>query len=149
MNSNYKSYPVVKQKSKMSCGTACLKMISNYYKIPITYNTIEKYLEVTEKGTTIQKLVDVAKIIGFNVLPAKTNFSNLKSKIPLPCIAYWNKNKHFVVVYEVNDQFVRLADPMIDRLIDYTQTDFITNWTSKKNKNTGICILFELNNLSK
>lgn len=140
----FKKFPNYIQPGAKDCGPTCLQIISKYYGRQIPLQAIRDFSETTRDGSSVLGISTAAEKIGFEVLNVKINFTILSEEIPLPCILYWNKN-HFVVVYEVSKNKVKISDPAFG-LINYSHKEFIKNWIGNNaNVHTqeGIAILLE------
>ncbi len=133
-----------KQPDIMDCGPTCLRMIAKFHGRSISLEKIRRLSETTREGASLQGLSYAAEHIGFRTLGAKVNLLDLKKNAPLPCICYWNE-KHFVVVHEIKNNKVYVADPGRGKLV-FTEQEFLDNWIGKHSDETteeGIVLLFE------
>ncbi|GAE07030.1 heterocyst differentiation protein [Paenibacillus sp. JCM 10914] len=120
-----RKFPMVLQQSEMDCGPACLSMISRFYGTTIPINAIKSIARTSQSGTTLQQLLETAQWIGFEGQGIRTDLTDL-SRGQLPAVAHWRGN-HYVVVYEVTDQHVYIADPAIG-LDKLTREQFASDW---------------------
>ena len=103
-------YPFVKQENIKDCGVTCLLMIIKYYK---GYESLDylRYISNTDKnGVTAYDLINTAKSIGFDAYAFKSSVD----EVSVPCISHViidKKYKHFVVIYEVKENQILIADP--------------------------------------
>lgn len=139
-----KNFPFYKQPDKMNCGATCLRMIAKHYGRAISLEKLQKLSETTRQGSSLKNIADAAEKIGFRTLGVKVDFNKLKEEAPLPCIVHWKQN-HFVVVYQIKNNTVYVADPG-HGLLKYSYGDFIENWIGKGADQTtqeGIALLLE------
>lgn len=107
---------------------ACLYMIIRYYKGFVSISKLEEMLKTTRNGTTAYHIVKVLEELGFNAYGQK-NKKLTKTKIPF--IAHTlieSSYKHYMVVYEVTDKYVKVADPA-NRIKKMSHTEFLSIWT--------------------
>lgn len=138
-----KKYPFYKQYDSMDCGAACLKMITQYHGHSISLQELRELTGVNRNGATLLGLAEASETIGYKSLGVEIPIDKLNN-IPVPFIAHW-KQKHFVVVYEIKENSVLVADPSFG-LVTYTKEQFIEFWTFKKNEEnpkSGIALLLE------
>ncbi len=135
------NYPIYKQLDSMDCGAVCLRMIAAYHGANYSLEQIRGQMHLDKDGVSLLNISDTAKTIGLDSLGVKVNFDKLKAgELPLPAIVHWGQN-HFVVVYEISDKEVIIADPAECKRI-LSHADFISNWTSDSKKE-GIVLLLE------
>ncbi len=137
------SFPFYKQLDGMDCGATCLRMVSRYYG---RYYSIEYLRDMTfigKDGVSLLDISDAAEKIGFNTLAAKVSYERIAEGLPLPMIAHWRQN-HFIVVYEVTPQYVRVADPAAGKY-KITKEEFLDGWASdiRDGEKVGIILLLE------
>lgn len=124
----FKKYPFVRQNNLKDCAAASVMMIVKYYKGNINMNKLIEMLKITRKGTTAYHIVETLKELGFNAYGKKEQKLD-KTKIPfIANVIINNSYKHFVVVYEVQDKYVLLADPS-DRIKKISIEEFKKIWT--------------------
>ena len=80
-------------------------------------------LPVGRAGVNLLGISDAAERIGFRSLAVRLSFKRLRDEAPLPCIAHW-EGDHFIVVYEITRNKVRVADPAAG-MIDYSHEEFL------------------------
>ena len=108
-----KKYPFVRQSGLQDCAAASLSMIIKYYGGYIGLNHLNDMLKTTRNGTTAYHLVKVLNQLNFEANGYKVEIEDL-SKYSTPFIAnvLINKSyKHFIVVYEVYNDYLLIADP--------------------------------------
>lgn len=114
----FKKFPLVFQHDAMDCGPACVAMITKYYGREYPLDFLREYSYITREGVSLGGLGEVANVIGFNSMAVRTEYKNIISEHPLPCILYW-QNRHFVVLYSIKTNLLsgkkifKIADPAI------------------------------------
>ena len=73
---------------------------------------------------------------------AKVYYETLLEDAPMPAIVFW-QGYHFVVVTEVLEDRVIVANPAAEGLVVYTKEDFIYNWVEDDDDPKGVVLLFE------
>jgi ATP-binding cassette subfamily B protein len=102
-------FPLVRQSEAADCGAACLSMACKYFGLPGSLVRINEMAKISERGATLESLAAAADSVGLSAKGLKTTFRSLQH-MELPVIAHW-KGRHFVVVYGVSADRVRIADP--------------------------------------
>lgn len=119
---------IVYQKQGKDCGPASLKMIFDYFKIPISIEYIEKEV-LTENGSNMLRLKELAETRGLETEGWRLSYIDLK-KITLPGIAFVNGN-HFVVISEIiENDYIVVLDPSLGKL-RYSLKKFQRIWEGK------------------
>lgn len=128
----------IKQHDITDCGAACLASISAYYGLHLPISKIRQLASTDRKGTNVLGLIEAAKKLGFEVKAAKSKnadgSNNLEPlhKIPVPAIAHVIKKGkllHYVVIYEVRKDRIRIMDPGTGELEWNRIDDFNKEWT--------------------
>ncbi len=124
----FKKYPFVKQNGIKECAVAAVLMIVKYYNGNISMTKLSEMLKVTRKGVTAYHIVQTLKALGFNAYGIKEK--QLKqTKVPFIANVILNDSyKHYIVVYEVTDNKVLIADPA-DKLKQISIYNFYKIWT--------------------
>lgn len=137
------SFPVVRQHDSMDCGPACISMIAKHYGKTIPLQHLREISGMHRQGTSVRGITDAAEQIGFRTLGAKLTMEQLQEEAPLPCIVLWRK-KHFMVVYDADDEFVYTSDPAVGH-VTYTIEEFRKGWLlhDMGDDSLGVAILFE------
>lgn len=125
----------------MDCGPTCIRMISKFYgrSWPVEY--LRKKANITKEGVSLGGIAEASESIGFRTLSVFIDFETLKKKMPVPCIAFW-KQRHFIVVYEIDKKSVRIGDPA-HGVIKLSIKEFIEGWTGNKGNCNGYLLLME------
>ncbi len=99
------------------CGPASLKIVLDFYGIPVTEAKIAKLAGASRnKGTTREGLIRAAKHFGFRVfLKKNSTLSDIKGFIKkgIPVIIDWflEDDGHYSVVADIDDKYILLVDP--------------------------------------
>ncbi|WP_435255359.1 peptidase domain-containing ABC transporter [Tenacibaculum sp. A30] len=139
-----KKFPFYKQLGPTDCGPTCLKIIAKYYGKEVSTSSIIRKSDILKSGISISSLAKASEMIGFRVMPLKTDFSFIEKEIPLPCIVYLGKS-HYAVVYKVSKSHIYLSDPAIG-LVKYNKREFEEKWIIKNTyEEKGISLVLEPN----
>jgi HlyB family type I secretion system ABC transporter len=101
----------VHQIDEMDCGAACMAMICRHFGRAVTLARIRQLLHTSTDGTSLRALCSGAEELGLAARSVKASARNL-AQMPLPAIVHWEGN-HWLVLYDVGDQHVRVADPAL------------------------------------
>ncbi len=136
-------FPFYRQLDAMDCGPACLRMIAAHYGKNFSIQMLRERSYITREGVSMLGISDAAESIGIRTKGVRISYMQLKSEVPLPCIAHW-KQKHFVVVYKIKKGKVWISDPAIGRL-KLTEEEFRKGWLppGPENDENGLCLLLE------
>src|SRR5437762_294378 len=99
------------QIDEMDCGAACLGMICRYFGRKVSLARIRQLCHTATDGTSLKALSRAATELGLAARALKVSFRNLPM-MPLPAIVHWEGN-HWIVLHDVDEQFVRVADPAL------------------------------------
>ncbi len=141
----FKKFPFFRQLDSMDCGPTCLRMIAAHYGQHYSLSYLREHSYIDREGVSLRGIVEAAEHIGMRTMAVKLPFEGYSEEEPglrnafFPCIVHW-RQKHFVVVYKINDKYVWIADPGIGRR-KLTHAEFKTNWISEGNK--GVALLLE------
>ncbi|WP_028220345.1 peptidase domain-containing ABC transporter [Paraburkholderia oxyphila] len=106
-----KRFVLVEQAEEMDCGAACLAMICRHYGIAMTLGKLRDLANVTTQGATLDSLARTGESLGFTARGVQCTYEALQG-FELPFIAHW-EGYHYIVVYGVSKQWVRVADPAL------------------------------------
>ena len=138
-------FPFFKQLDQMDCGPTCLKIIATHYGKNIPREYLREKAFLTREGVSMAGISEAAEAINFQSLVILSTYDMLVEDVPMPCIAHW-RQRHFVVVYKVDDKFVHVSDPAFG-LIKYTREEFQKGWISQHHANReeseGIILVLE------
>lgn len=100
---------IIRQDDEADCGACCLYSIISYFKGFVPLEIIKYDTLTTRNGTTFLNLKNAALKYGFDVIGFKGNINNNN----LPCIIQVKINgfNHFIVVYEIHDNYYLCMDP--------------------------------------
>jgi ATP-binding cassette subfamily B protein len=121
----------IKQHDITDCGAACLVSISAYFKLQIPIARIRQYACTDKKGTNVLGLIEAAQKIGFEAKGVRGDYVSL-FKIPKPAIAHViikEKLQHYVVIYKVNKNYIKIMDPGTGKIHKKTHEEFKNEWT--------------------
>lgn len=110
----------VLQQDEMDCGAACLSTVCLYYHKNISLAACRTLINVTREGASLFSLKIAAEKIGFDAIGITSGITALRD-IKMPMIALMQY--HFVVVYEVGVNTVKISDPAVG-LIDISMDQF-------------------------
>ena len=119
-------YPFFAQQSASDCGAACLVMVARYWGKRFSVNRLRDISNVDRNGASLRGLSTAAESISFSTRPVKASLDRLAQQ-QLPAIIHW-EGKHFIVVYEITNKEVVIADPAIGQKTLGHQ-EFKANWT--------------------
>ncbi len=138
-----KNFPFYKQLDAMDCGATCLRMIARFHGRFYSLDFLRQLTFVGKEGVALIDISDAAEKIGMNSLAAKVTYERIVEGLPLPMIVHW-RQQHFLVVYEANEKFVRVADPASGKY-KLTKQEFLAGWASdqRQGEPTGIILLLE------
>src|SRR5438876_4826354 len=116
----------IMQIDEMDCGAAALGMICRHFGRKVSLARIRQLCHTATDGTSLKALVGAATELGLAARALKVSLRNLPM-MPLPAIVHWEGN-HWIVLYDVAEQFVRVADPELG-LRKLPRRDFEAKWT--------------------
>jgi HlyB family type I secretion system ABC transporter len=99
----------ITQIDEMDCGAASLGMICRHFGRKVSLARIRQLCHTATDGTSLKALSRAANELGLAARALKISLRNLPM-MPLPAIVHWEGN-HWIVLYDVDEQFVRVADP--------------------------------------
>lgn len=140
------SFRIIYQQEQEDCGAACLAMITRFYGFQVTMEAIKAFCGDMKSGLSMFGLNYAARRIGYNTKAVRLNEEELCGlpKDVYPFVAHWRQS-HFVVVYEIAQQYIYVADPAIGR-IKYRHKEFLENFLSSDSEE-GFALLLEPNNI--
>ena len=116
----------ITQIDEMDCGAASLGMICRHFGRRVSLARIRQLCHTATDGTSLKALCRAASELGLAARALKVSLRNL-SMMPLPAIVHWEGN-HWIVLYDVDEQFVRVADPGLG-LRKVPRREFESKWT--------------------
>ncbi|CAM1359666.1 peptidase domain-containing ABC transporter [Tenacibaculum xiamenense] len=121
----------IKQHDITDCGAACLASIAAHYKLQLPIARIRQYASTDKKGTNVLGLIEAAQKLGFQAKGVRGELDSL-FKIPKPAIAHVivsEKLHHYVVIYEVTKEYIKIMDPGDGKFHKKTHDEFLKEWT--------------------
>jgi ATP-binding cassette subfamily B protein len=103
-------YPVRYQPETPDCGPACLGMVAEFYDRDVKHARLRELACVSREGCSLFSLAEAAEDIGFLANGVAVEGKEDLRSVRLPAIAHVGTN-HFVVVYEVGNRKILVADP--------------------------------------
>lgn len=102
-------FPFVRQIDKTDCGAACVAMLCKAFGHAVSSPFIRQEVSTESSGTNLRSIQRGCAEVGLDVRVLKASKDRLGS-LPMPCIIHWEA-AHWIVVYEVGERYVRVADP--------------------------------------
>jgi ATP-binding cassette, subfamily B, bacterial len=138
-----RSFPFYKQHDAMDCGATCLRMVARYHGRFYSLEHLRELTFIGKDGVALIDIADAAEKIGMSTLAAKISWERLTDGLPLPMIVHW-RQEHYIVVYEVGSNHVRVADPASGKH-KLTKEEFLNSWASDivDGEQVGIILLLE------
>lgn len=121
----------IKQRDITDCGASCLSSVSAHYNLKLPVAKIRQIAGTDKKGTNALGMIEAAEKLGFSAKGVKGGMDALP-KIPVPTIAHVIVKKvlhHYVVIYEVNEKYVKVMDPAFGKMEKYTHKEFEEIWS--------------------
>jgi ATP-binding cassette subfamily B protein len=118
--------PHVHQLDEMDCGAACVAMVTRYFGKTVAMPTIRDLVHTSTDGTSLLGIARGAQELGLDARTVRASKSKLDN-LPLPAVVHWEGN-HWVVLYEVGEQEVRVGDPA-HRVQKVPREEFEENWS--------------------
>ena len=97
------------QHDAMDCGPACLRMVLSYYGKTLSSQAIHDTLQPDRDGVSLYDIQQTAESFDLQASAYATSLDHLRH-LTGPFIAHVDGN-HFVVVYRVTKNKLRIADP--------------------------------------
>lgn len=130
------AYCHTEQMEENDCGIACIVMMLNYYGFEESIEKVKEKIKIDEDGITMFQMSKYLTGKGCRTMGVKANFGQLLNDFQFPLIAHYEEEKHYVVVWEVDCDFVCLSNPSLDALEIVSKDDFCERWK-------GVCLLIE------
>lgn len=126
------SISFIEQQDEKDCGVACIAMILKKYKTEIPIHKLRELSGTDLEGTSAFGLKKCIEKLNFNCQAIQADDEVWKEKeLILPAIAHVIIDQaymHYVVIYEVKDNMLLIADPGKGKL-KKSITDFSKEWT--------------------
>lgn len=138
-----RGFPFYQQLDAMDCGATCLRMIAKYHGRVYSLDYLRELTFLGRQGVSLLEISDAAEHIGLQTLAVETNYEQILSVIPLPCIAHW-KNDHFVVVYKADKNSIWIADPAKGKY-RLSKEEFLQRWEHHRedSEQQGVLLLLQ------
>jgi len=131
-------FPFSHQLGARDCGTACLKMMAEYFGQQYALDFLREKCNLTRVGVSLLGISEAAEAIGLQSTGVKMDMEQLKEIVQeVPVILHWNE-RHFVVVYKCpkpgRQGTFYVADP--DRgMVTYKEKELAEYWIGKNTVN--------------
>jgi ATP-binding cassette subfamily B protein len=102
-------FPHLYQVDEMDCGAASLAIICRYFGRKVSLARVRQSVHTAIDGTSLLGIARGAEALGLASRTVKASKSRL-DEMPLPAIVHW-ENNHWLVLYDVDDEHVRISDP--------------------------------------
>ncbi|HTL17350.1 MAG TPA: peptidase domain-containing ABC transporter, partial [Patescibacteria group bacterium] len=122
-----RSFPLIQQIDEADCGAASLAMICRHFGRKVSLARIRQLCHTSRDGTSLKALTHAATELGLAARALKVSLRNL-AWMPLPAIIHWQGN-HWMVLTDVGDKVVRVADPATGTLRRIPLAEFEQNWS--------------------
>lgn len=140
-----KRFPFYQQLDHMDCGPTCLRMVAKYYGKSYSLQFLREHSYLDREGVSLRGIVEAAEKIGLRTLAIKVPLVGRNAdepglmQAPFPTIVHWEQ-KHFVVVYKMDEKHVWVADPAFGKK-KITHEIFKRSWIAEGDR--GIALLLE------
>jgi len=106
-----RSLPMMLQTEAAECGVACLAMVASFHGHDVDLAGLRRRFPSSLKGTTLARVMAMARQLGFNSRPLKLDLHEL-GQLKTPCLLHWDMN-HFVVLCRVGRGRIVIHDPAL------------------------------------
>jgi HlyB family type I secretion system ABC transporter len=121
-----RKFPHVWQIDEMDCGAASLAIVCRHFGKAVSLARIRQLSHTSLDGTSLRAICQAATELGLAARAVKASSVNL-DQMPLPAVVHWDGN-HWVVLYDVDEKYVRVSDPAKGRVI-LPRADFAQKWS--------------------
>ncbi len=97
-------------KGKQNCATASLKYTCDKLGVKCSGQDLSLLVHGQKKTTTLAQMRQFAQSLGLNAVAVKTDIKQIKNLDDYQVIVHLPGQKHFVVLSEIDDKYVRLID---------------------------------------
>ena len=124
-----KRFACVTALNSNDCGPAALASVARHHGMYVGTEAIRILGGTTFQGTDLRRLHEAALALGFAASYGKAK-ENVLDAIPLPAIAHFNDSVagHFVVIHDVSDASVTIADPATG-VVTLERQQFMARWS--------------------
>ena len=127
-----KKYVCINQHDNKDCAVACIDIVSKHYGLNIPISKIRNLAGTDKHGTSFYGIIKALEQLGFSAKGFKAiNKKDISSDIHLPAIAHIlhnNKTFHYVVIHEITEKTVIIADPA-SGIVKLKSEEFLDIWT--------------------
>jgi len=124
-----KSDPEYRQTTDVSCGPAALRYIlENEFGVLVPEEEVARLAGTGAGGTTLAGMRQAAEALGLEVRSWRWPERDL-GELPLPAVAYMNRWQHYVVLTDVQPDFVEVYDPAQGHYVQFTRHAFAYFWS--------------------
>ena len=119
------------QKGLMDCGPTCLLSVARFHGLNPDIKLLRKTAATNWTGTTLQGLIETAKILGFEANAVWANLEVIRH-LKLPLIAHikvWGILPHYLVIYKINTHSIEVMDPGLGKMRTLSIERFEIRWT--------------------
>jgi HlyB family type I secretion system ABC transporter len=119
-------FPHVWQIDEADCGAACVAMVCRYFGRDVSLARVRGAVQTGSEGTSLLGITAGSEKLGLASRGVKSSKSRL-DELPLPAVVHFEGN-HWVVLYDVSSDRVRIADPArgVRRL---ARQEFLEKWS--------------------
>ena len=105
---------VVRQNTNNNCGPACLVSIMKYYGVNASLDEVSYILKTDRSGTNAFNIINGSRTFGFDGYGVHYSYEDIinnKVKLPIICHTLIDNMYHFIVVYEVKNNYLEIMNP--------------------------------------
>lgn len=121
-----RGFPLVRQIDEADCGAACVAMLCRAFGHRVSLHHIRHAVGTGQQGTTLAGIRRGGEEVGLAMRAVKSSAGRVAA-LTLPAVVHWEGN-HWVVLYRVETDHVRLADPA-GRLRRVPMAEFAEHWS--------------------
>lgn len=100
----------IDSKYAQNCATASLKYVCDRLGLPQSLKNLSRLINGRRKSTTLLQMQQFVQSLGLNTFAIKTDIETLRNLGDYQVIVYLPQRNHFVVLAEVEPEFIRLID---------------------------------------
>ena len=93
----------------MDCGAAAVTAVCRFHGLQVSVAEVRRAIGTTETGTSLAGIARGARALGLEARMVRALDRDLAT-LPLPAIVHVDGD-HWVVLYDVEERHVRVADP--------------------------------------
>jgi len=114
------------QETDSSCGPASLRYLLRYYGVDVSESELARVAGTTKAGTSLMGLANAADEYGFDAEAWQLDWTR-PYELRTPAIVHLPDRQHFVVVKQITEDQVIVADPAIG-LLSFSHSEFTRVW---------------------